>query len=117
MVNNVGQNEKMNEIFPTGLFCITEIKKGGAENRVQKLFQSMMSSVSGIQSGEETSINVLLRTPHFKEILTRHSNMHYKCSNALPELVSKHYFLILEFGKISDKQHLLLEIRKWEHTK
>lgn len=54
-------------------------------NRVQKLFQSMMSSVSGIQSGEETSINVLLRTPHFKEILTRHSNMHYKCSNALPE--------------------------------
>lgn len=81
-------------------------------NRVQKLFQSMMSSVSGIQSGEETSINVLLRTPHFKEILTRHSNMHYKCSNALPELVSKHYFLILEFGKISDKQHLLLEIRK-----
>lgn len=81
-------------------------------NRVPKLFQSMMSSVSGIQSGEETSINVLLRTPHFKEILTRHSNMHYKCSNALPELVSKHYFLILEFGKISDKQHLLLEIRK-----
>lgn len=31
-------------------------------NRVQKLFQSMMSIVSGIQSGEETSINVLLRT-------------------------------------------------------
>lgn len=43
----------------------------------------MMSIVFGIQSGKETSIYVLLRTPHFKEILSRQSNTKYKCSNAL----------------------------------
>lgn len=44
----------------------------------------MISIVTGIQSAQETSIYVLLKTPHFKEIQSRHSNMTYKCSSALP---------------------------------
>lgn len=73
--------------FLLDYFKLQKLRRVGQKiklNRVQKLFQSMMSIVSGIQSGKETSIYVLLRTPHFKEILSRHSNMNYKCSNALP---------------------------------
>lgn len=73
--------------FLLDYFALQKLRRVGQKiklNRIQELFQSMMSIVSGIQSVEETSINVLLRIPHFKEILSRHSNMKYKCSNALP---------------------------------
>lgn len=53
-------------------------------NSSQELFQSMMSTVSEIQSGEETSMNALLRTPHLKEILSSHTNMDFKWSNTRP---------------------------------
>lgn len=82
--------------FPTGLFRITEIKEVGQKTKLnssQELCQSMMSIFSGIQTGEETSMNALLRTAHLKEILSWHTNMHFKWTNTLPYWCQNIFFL------------------------
>ena len=54
-----------------------------------KLKQSRTISVhdeycSGIQTGEETQMNALLRTTHLKEIPHMHTNVHFKWTNTPP---------------------------------
>lgn len=52
-------------------------------------------------------MNALLRTAHLKEILSWHTNMHFKGTNTLPYWCQNIIFFILEPGKISDTLTLM----------
>lgn len=81
----------------------------------QELFQSMVRFFSGMQPGEEVSMNTLLRTDTWKTSWAD-TNTHFKWINTLPYQCQNIIFFILELGNISDTLILNCMAHFWYHV-